>query len=428
MVATVPNQSAEQNSVRRKKDRKHGSNRIIEVLMRRIHSSNTFGENLIFMLNRASNTEEDLVMQLLLLKILYLLFTTPGTQNYFYTNDLRVLVDVFLRELIDLPEESEALRHTYLRVLNPLLTHTQLKETPYKTVQIRRTLQSLVSNGSMREITPTTRRLVDRCLNSEWCLRIQEEPETMMPPSMPGFTSATVGVAPLSSHSSGHAVSDDNILEPPKAPFRFMTLHKSVSAEVLQPTASTDNTPMSSSREKQLVFSAGDGPINPALEHSRNVTTDMASSNTGAVEASQKPSYRAPPAIPDGANKARKKSFSQPTREEASSSMAIHRTPLALGGSSKPGVTLSTITTARRPSLGVADLLRDRKPPPPVPVLDRASLDAKRPPRMTASSPPHAHRREPPAIPSKAKKPMSKGTLSDSPLSKLAYTASTAAR
>jgi len=47
-------------------------------------------------------------VQLLLLKILYLLFTTAGTQEYFYTNDLRVLVDVFLRELVDLPEESEA--------------------------------------------------------------------------------------------------------------------------------------------------------------------------------------------------------------------------------------------------------------------------------------------------------------------------------
>jgi hypothetical protein len=56
----------------------------------------------------AENTPDDLCVQLLLLKILYLLFTTAGTQEYFYTNDLRVLVDVFLRELVDLPEESEA--------------------------------------------------------------------------------------------------------------------------------------------------------------------------------------------------------------------------------------------------------------------------------------------------------------------------------
>jgi hypothetical protein len=47
-------------------------------------------------------------MQLLILKILYLLFTTPGTQEYFYTNDLRVLLDVFIRELVDLPDEHEA--------------------------------------------------------------------------------------------------------------------------------------------------------------------------------------------------------------------------------------------------------------------------------------------------------------------------------
>lgn len=47
-------------------------------------------------------------MQLLILKILYLLFTTKGTSEYFYTNDLCVLVDVFLRELIDLDEESES--------------------------------------------------------------------------------------------------------------------------------------------------------------------------------------------------------------------------------------------------------------------------------------------------------------------------------
>jgi hypothetical protein len=47
-------------------------------------------------------------MQLLVLKILYLLFTTSDTKEYFYTNDLKVLVDVFIRELHDLPEESEA--------------------------------------------------------------------------------------------------------------------------------------------------------------------------------------------------------------------------------------------------------------------------------------------------------------------------------
>jgi hypothetical protein len=42
------------------------------------------------------------------LKMLYLLFTTKDTSEYFYTNDLCVLVDVFLRELVDLDEESDS--------------------------------------------------------------------------------------------------------------------------------------------------------------------------------------------------------------------------------------------------------------------------------------------------------------------------------
>lgn len=49
-------------------------------------------------------------MQLLVLKLLYILFTTEGTSEYFYTNDLCVLVDVFLREVVDLDEDSESVR------------------------------------------------------------------------------------------------------------------------------------------------------------------------------------------------------------------------------------------------------------------------------------------------------------------------------
>lgn len=61
----------------------------------------------------SEDTPEDLCMQLLILKMLYLLFTTPGTHEYFYTNDLRVLLDVFIRELVDLPEEHEAVSLTF---------------------------------------------------------------------------------------------------------------------------------------------------------------------------------------------------------------------------------------------------------------------------------------------------------------------------
>jgi hypothetical protein len=110
-------------------------------------------------------------MQLLILKLLYLLCTNEATYEYFYTNDLHVLVDVILRNLLDLPNESEALRHTYLRVLYPLLAHTQLNQSPnYKATDIARILKILSNQKSLhfQPVDPTTLRLVTRCLKVEW--------------------------------------------------------------------------------------------------------------------------------------------------------------------------------------------------------------------------------------------------------------------
>jgi hypothetical protein len=67
-------------------------------------------------------------MQLLILKILYLLFTTPGTQEYFFTNDLRVLLDVFIRELVDLPDECEAVSGAY-KILTDLSSAIHIFES-----------------------------------------------------------------------------------------------------------------------------------------------------------------------------------------------------------------------------------------------------------------------------------------------------------
>ncbi|KAH8833744.1 hypothetical protein DL96DRAFT_1578218 [Flagelloscypha sp. PMI_526] len=181
MVATLDGSKSPQSHSDSISDSK---NRVLRVLMQRLGSSKTFGENMIFMLNRAGRTPEDLCMQLLVLKILYLLFTTHGTSEYFYTNDLCVLVDVFLRELVDLDEDSESLRHTYLRVLHPLLTRTQLKDVPYKRPQIVNSLESLLRNSRIREVNATTKRLVERCLSGEWCVqhRSREPPSSLHPP------------------------------------------------------------------------------------------------------------------------------------------------------------------------------------------------------------------------------------------------------
>jgi Protein of unknown function (DUF2013) len=90
------------------------TNVVIQILMRKGNSLKNFGQCIIFMLNRERTSPIKVVdagetaLQLLILKLLYLIFTTPETYEYFYNNDLRVLVDVFIRELYDLPDDAES--------------------------------------------------------------------------------------------------------------------------------------------------------------------------------------------------------------------------------------------------------------------------------------------------------------------------------
>ncbi|KIW50585.1 hypothetical protein PV05_09381 [Exophiala xenobiotica] len=164
------------------------TNKVIKVLSAHGSAYKTFGENIILLLNR----EDETSLQLLTLKLLYLLFTTPPTYEYFYTNDLRVLVDILVRNLLDLPEEASSLRHTYLRVLYPLLEHTQLQYPPhYKREEIRKLLVvlgggRLAENGEEQDgnqhwghfddVDETTKRLVKRCEGVSWLTDPENEP------------------------------------------------------------------------------------------------------------------------------------------------------------------------------------------------------------------------------------------------------------
>jgi hypothetical protein len=148
------------------------TNRVIKAISTHGMAYKTFGCNLILLLNRESETS----LQLLILKLLYLLFGNTSTAEYFYTNDLHVLVDVILRNLIDLPHDSpaaSALRHTYLRVLHPILTHSQISKPPhYKREEILRLLHLLVSSGThFAPVDETTQRLVTRCTSVHWMQR-----------------------------------------------------------------------------------------------------------------------------------------------------------------------------------------------------------------------------------------------------------------
>jgi hypothetical protein len=53
------------------------------------------------------------------------------------------------------------------------MTKTQLREIPYKRPQITYALESLLGNSRIREVNPTTKRLVERCLSGEWCVHLR---------------------------------------------------------------------------------------------------------------------------------------------------------------------------------------------------------------------------------------------------------------
>jgi Protein of unknown function (DUF2013) len=360
-------------------------------------------------------------MQLLLLKILYLLFTTPGTQQYFYTNDLRVLVDVFLRELIDLPEESEALRHTYLRVLNPLLSNTQLQDMAYKRPQIRRTLQALVAHSHVREINPTTLWLVDRCLNSPWCkaLESNEEPHSPMNSIASGY--------------SGHAVSTATLpvdltdLEPPMP--RFKTHHKSASTDVVgEGHPPTSETSTASKPTTNATHTPPSPPYTPVATTSAPTPAPTPAPTNGAT--------KSPPATPGTHTmRIRTKSHGHLTRADASAALALsaQRAQANLHGgrliSSSGG---ASSDTEKKDALPLAKsfpvhISSSMAAAPPVPKIDpkhlqasSLSLNKQRPSGSTSASgdgakragSPGLSRRKapiPPAIPSKSKKPSAMG-------------------
>ena len=101
-------------------------------------------------------------------------------------------MDILIRNLLDLPEESSSLRHTYLRVLYPLLEHTQLQQPPhYKREEIRKLLLVLGGGhitdrngpqegphlwGHFEAVDETTKRLVKRCEGVSWLTDPEIEP------------------------------------------------------------------------------------------------------------------------------------------------------------------------------------------------------------------------------------------------------------
>lgn len=139
---------------------------------------------LVFHINR----EESQIIKILILKFLYLVFTSSYTSKLYYLNDLKILVDIFVRELNDieymddLHTENRILVITYLKVMYPMMMFSQLCDLNdvYKKDDIINMLSHIILNISATfnssERTGITSKyqlqqisdLAQRCLSVPW--------------------------------------------------------------------------------------------------------------------------------------------------------------------------------------------------------------------------------------------------------------------
>lgn len=124
------------------------------------------------------NRVQDISLQIMMCKILYLILTADHgriAKSFFYLNDLNVLVDVLIRELENIPENEESLRNYFLRIMEPLFQNTELSATHYRKDDLVRVLgylssvDNFCSSDKILKEHRTTARLASRILERvEW--------------------------------------------------------------------------------------------------------------------------------------------------------------------------------------------------------------------------------------------------------------------
>jgi len=80
--------------------------------------SEHWGEAIVHELNEGASGDQEMLSNIL--KVIADLYADKSTSNFFYTNDLYVMVDIIVRELVNLPPPS-AMRVPYLKALSHLL-------------------------------------------------------------------------------------------------------------------------------------------------------------------------------------------------------------------------------------------------------------------------------------------------------------------
>lgn len=132
-------------------------NLVLKVLGEDLHKFRSIGSGVIWHLNRPSSV----ATQILNCKLLYGIL---GSCDLFYLNDLRVLIDILVRELLDMNDDLKTLRELYLMTLWKVIDNSAFESEPYKRSAIVQVLRVCLNDTDDENVV----NLVHECLSVRW--------------------------------------------------------------------------------------------------------------------------------------------------------------------------------------------------------------------------------------------------------------------
>lgn len=134
------------------------TNLIFDAMLKNIKYFQVFSDILILNFNR----EMDVVDQILMMKFLYVVFSNEMTNRLVYLNDIKVIIDIIIRQLYDLQlDQYEYLVNIYLRVLHTMLVETELINHDYKKDELFQVLEYVRGNEASSE---KSQKLAIKCI------------------------------------------------------------------------------------------------------------------------------------------------------------------------------------------------------------------------------------------------------------------------
>jgi hypothetical protein len=139
-----------------------GVNYVLDSMLKNIKYFQAFNEILVLNFNRGT----DVVDQILMMKFLYVVFSNEISNSLVYLNDIKIIVDIIIRQLFDLQSSNyDYLVCIYLRVLRCIMTKTDLVDHNYKKNDLKEVLNYICTNEDSSE---KVRRLAQKCIQCDY--------------------------------------------------------------------------------------------------------------------------------------------------------------------------------------------------------------------------------------------------------------------